>query len=93
MLAGGIAHDFNNILSAILGNINLVRHIIAPGEKRAHTFLEEAEKASLRAQDLTQQLLTFSKGGEPVRKTASMIEIIKDSTEFVLRGSGIKYDL
>lgn len=91
ILAGGIAHDFNNILSAILGNINLVRHIIAPGEKRAHTFLEEAEKASLRAQNLTQQLLTFSKGGEPVRKTASMIEIIKDSTEFVLRGSGIKY--
>ncbi|MHB8809152.1 MAG: PAS domain-containing hybrid sensor histidine kinase/response regulator [Desulfobulbaceae bacterium] len=91
ILAGGIAHDFNNILSAILGNINLVRHIIAPGEKRAHTFLEEAEKASLRAQGLTQQLLTFSKGGEPVRKTASIIEIIKDSTEFVLRGSGIKY--
>ena len=92
VLAGGIAHDFNNILAAILGNINLVRHIIAPGEKRAHTFLEEAEKASLRARSLTQQLLTFSRGGEPVRTAASIIEIIKDSTAFVLRGTGIRYE-
>jgi len=93
VLAGGIAHDFNNILSAILGNINLVRHIISPTERKAHTFLEEAENASIRAKNLTQQLLTFSKGGEPLMKAASISDIIRDSTTFVLRGTDIKYEL
>jgi len=92
ILAGGIAHDFNNILSAILGNINLVRHIIRPDELKAQTFLEQAEKASIRAQNLTQQLLTFSKGGEPLRQKASILQIIGDSTEFILRGTSIKYE-
>ncbi|MEA3428504.1 MAG: PAS domain-containing protein, partial [Thermodesulfobacteriota bacterium] len=63
-LAGGIAHDFNNILMAILGNINLADIYIGKDHK-AHRLLQEAEKASVRAKDLTQQLLTFSKGGDP----------------------------
>jgi len=94
VLAGGIAHDFNNILAAILGNINLALLYIKPEEK-IYSLLKDAEKASLRAKSLTQQLLTFSKGGEPVRKIASISEIITDSAEFVLRGSKIKckYDI
>jgi len=89
LLAGGIAHDFNNILTAILMNISLAKRYAHPGDKLFKS-LAEAEKASLRARDLTQQLLTFSKGGAPIRRTASITELIKDSTEFALRGSNIR---
>ncbi len=92
VLAGGIAHDFNNLLSAILGNINLVRREL---EKNSHPYalLAEAEKASHRARYLTQQLLTFSKGGEPLRESANLAEIINDNAKFTLRGSNIQYTL
>lgn len=88
VLAGGIAHDFNNILAAILGNINLALMDINL-ETETRKRLTEAEKASIRAKDLTQQLLTFSKGGEPVKETTSIPKIIKDSAEFVLHGSNV----
>ncbi len=88
VLAGGIAHDFNNILTAILGNINLAGLYIEK-ENEAHSLLKEAEKASLRAKDLTHQLLTFSKGGTPVRETASIKQVLTDSADFVLRGSNV----
>ncbi len=89
LLAGGIAHDFNNILTAILGNISLARMDTAPGSA-IHDSLEQAEKASLRAKELTQQLLTFSKGGTPVKKLASLDQLLRDTTDFVLSGSKIK---
>lgn len=90
VLAGGIAHDFNNILAAILGNISLAKLQLDPGTNpQARKLLEGAEKASLRARNLTQQLLTFSKGGEPVKKVESISEIIKDSTDFILSGAKI----
>ncbi len=86
VLAGGIAHDFNNLLSAIMGNIELAAMDLAPGDE-ARESLSRAEKAVVRAADLTQQLLTFSKGGAPIRKAASITELIKDSADFALRGS------
>ena len=89
LLAGGIAHDFNNLLTAILGNIGLAKRYIGSPEK-ATGRLSEAERASLRARDLTRQLLTFAKGGSPVKKTASMTEIIHESASFALRGSNVK---
>jgi len=90
VLAGGIAHDFNNILTSILANINLAELYVNSEEEKVQKLLREAEKASLRARDLTRQLLTFSKGGEPVKRLASIAEIIKDSAEFTLHGSNIK---
>ncbi|KAF5425355.1 MAG: PAS domain-containing protein, partial [Candidatus Methanomarinus sp.] len=66
ILAGGIAHDFNNLLTVILGNILLAKKDVDP-EDRVFNVLLEAEDASLRAKDLTQELLTFSKGGEPIQ--------------------------
>ncbi|MDH5298447.1 MAG: PAS domain S-box protein, partial [Desulfobulbaceae bacterium] len=90
VLAGGIAHDFNNILAAILGNISLAMQFVT--EEKTHQLLEQAEKASLRARDLTQQLLTFSKGGEPIKKLAAITEIIRESSQFVLRGSNVRCD-
>jgi len=94
VLAGGIAHDFNNILVAILGNINL--SLMDQNLKdETRKFLKEAEKASVRAKDLTQQLLTFAKGGEPVKKTTSLAHIVKDSANFVLSGLPVtcQYDI
>ncbi len=93
ILAGGIAHDFNNILAAILGNINLALFDDSLKDS-TKTLLSEAEKASLRAKDLTQQLLTFSKGGEPVKETSSLEDVIKESASFVLSGDKVacKYD-
>jgi len=89
VLAGGIAHDFNNLLTGILGNISLAKMYVGPATK-AHARLEEAEKASERTRDLTRQLLTFSKGGAPVKKVASMARIIMDSASLVLRGSNVR---
>ncbi len=89
VLAGGIAHDFNNILTAILGNLSLVGHSLAKEEREILELVEQAKKAALSARDLVQQLRTFAKGGEPVRKTAAIDEIIRESAEFVLRGSSV----
>lgn len=88
VLAGGIAHDFNNILTAILGSINLAL-LDSQLSDKSRRLLSAAEKASLRAKDLTQQLLTFAKGGEPIRQSTSLAELIEDSATFVLSGSNV----
>lgn len=88
VLAGGIAHDFNNILAAILGNIDLTL-LDDNLETGTRKLLTEAKKASIRAKGLTQQLLTFSKGGEPIKETSVITEIIRDSAEFILHGSDV----
>ena len=92
VLAGGIAHDFNNILTAITGNISLAKMFTDPDSK-AQKRLDEAEKACLRATALTQQLITFSKGGVPIKRTTSIKELLKDSASFALRGSNVKCEL
>jgi signal transduction histidine kinase/CheY-like chemotaxis protein len=89
VLAGGIAHDFNNILTSILGNISVAIMHTTP-QSEISQILTNAEKAALRAKDLTMQLLTFSKGGAPLRTSASITDLIKDSTNFILRGSNVK---
>ncbi len=89
ILASGIAHDFNNILTVILGNITLAKMFLEP-ENKVYNRLEGAEKASLRAKDLTQQLLTFSKGGSPVKKISSISDLLTESVNFSLTGSQIK---
>ncbi len=88
ILAGGIAHDFNNILTIVLGYISLAKHSVKSGE--IARILLEAEKASLRAKDLTHQLLTFSRGGSPVKRAISISETIRESANFALRGSNVR---
>ncbi|MFC2021371.1 PAS domain S-box protein [Chloroflexota bacterium] len=90
-LAGGIAHDFNNLLTGIMGNIGLAKRYVEPKTKAEERLLE-AEKASIRAKDLTQQLLTFARGGAPVKNTVSITGLLKESTGFALRGSNIRCD-
>jgi PAS domain S-box-containing protein len=94
VFAGGIAHDFNNLLTAILGNISLAKMYLNRQDE-VYKRLDMTEKACLQARTLTQQLLTFSKGGAPIKKTTTITELIKDSTSFILRGSQVMcvYDL
>ncbi|MGO9567916.1 MAG: PAS domain S-box protein [Desulfomonilaceae bacterium] len=89
VLAGGIAHDFNNILTSILGNIALAKMSPQLPEMISRR-LGEAEKAVARARDLTHQLLTFSRGGAPIKRTASIVELLKDCCEFAARGSNVR---
>jgi len=89
VLAGGIAHDFNNILTSILGNISLAQMELDPGSF-PFLRLNQAEKAIKRARGITSQLLTFSKGGAPVRTVAALPGIITEVTEFALSGSNVR---
>jgi len=88
ILAGGIAHDFNNLLTSLLGNISIAKAMLNP-ESEARHRLDETERASNKAIRLTQQLLTFSKGGEPIKKICNMAELIRDACSFSLSGSNV----
>jgi PAS domain S-box-containing protein len=90
ILAGGIAHDFNKLLASIVGNISHAMQDLDP-KNSAYRQLEGAEKASLRAQDLTRQLLMFSKGGDLVKKTAAIGDLIREVTGFTVPGSRVKF--
>ncbi|MEJ2032595.1 MAG: PAS domain S-box protein [Deltaproteobacteria bacterium] len=91
ILAGGIAHDFNNILTSILGNIELAQMAL-PRESKAAEKIAVAGRACERAKGLSQQLLTFAKGGVPIKKIHSLPDIIKEAAELALRGSNVKID-
>ncbi len=86
LLAGGIAHDFNNILTAILGNISLARQMALTGSDFQES-LHDAERAAFRAQELTRQLLTFAKGGAPVKQLHDIVAVIREAASFTVRGS------
>jgi two-component system, cell cycle sensor histidine kinase and response regulator CckA len=88
-LAGGIAHDFNNLLTVILGNITLAQRQLRPDDK-AIERLSEAERASISAKELTQQLVTFSRGGDPWKKIMAISPVVKNAARFALSGSSIK---
>ena len=89
LLAGGLAHDFNNILSGILGNTQLARLLYEKGDN-IEKYLRGIEDSTNSATTLTQQLLTFSKGGEPVKKQIILNKLLEDSVHFTLRGSNVK---
>jgi PAS domain S-box-containing protein len=89
VLAGGIAHDFNNFLTGIIGNLSLAKMEVHPPHPVSRA-LHEMEKAALRAKDLTQQLLTFSKGGAPVKQITRVDELVRESAQFALRGSNVR---
>ena len=92
--AGGIAHDFNNLLTAILGNISLAKMQTVPTSP-VYARLESAELASVRAQGLTRQLLTFAKGGAPVKELTDLGNLIRETARFSLRGtkSFVEFDI
>ncbi len=92
ILAGGIAHDFNNLLTAMLGNISLAK-VLGPLGPEVLERLNDAEQAALRARHLTSQLLTFAKGGAPIKKIISMGALVEDMAGFAVRGSNVRCEL
>ncbi len=92
IMAGGIAHDFNNLLTAILGNISLLRFSGIASDKQVNECIDEAEKACMRAGLLTRQLLTFSRGGAPVREIISIEALVQSALEVSPRREGLQYD-
>jgi len=91
-LAGGIAHDFNNLLTSITGNICLAQMELDP-ESAASGLLREAEKASVRTKDLTARLITFSRGGEPVKKVISIEDLVNDCVSSMLSDFSIACEI
>ena len=89
VLAGGIAHDFNNLLTAIMNNLFLMKKHISPEEK-VYERIIATERASTRAQGLTHQLLTFAKGGAPIKGLIDIRELVNESCSISLRGSNVK---
>ncbi len=89
ILAGGIAHDFNNLLAGILANLQLAQIKLEHGND-IKKYLNETVETTRKASELTKQLLTFSKGGAPVKQAASIADLIKDTVNFCLTGSNIK---
>lgn len=87
-LAGGIAHDFNNILMALYGNISLAREDL-PSSHPASQPLGEAERSLNRAVRLTRQLLTFARGGEPIKEDVSIGQLVEEVAHFDLTGSNV----
>ncbi|MBE0576393.1 MAG: PAS domain S-box protein [Desulfuromonadales bacterium] len=89
VLAGGIAHDFNNVLTGLYGNIALAKMKLA-NDHSGFRFLEAAEQSMLRTTLLTNRLLTFAKGGDPVTENISLVSLIEEVVNLSLSGSNVK---
>jgi PAS domain S-box-containing protein len=93
-LAAGIAHDFNNLLTGLIGNISLAQLQVDKGQQ-AWELLDEAQRAAVRGTALTRQLLTFAKGGAPVRTRTNIVQVVRDSANLAASGSNVqcRFDL
>lgn len=97
VLAGGIAHDFNNLLMGLQGSLDLIKISCGKEQEKTEDYLARADHAIERAVALAQQLLTFAKGGAPIKERdgVRLQDLVQESAEFVLHGSQIRveYDL
>jgi len=91
-LAAGIAHDFNNLLTGMFGSLEMARKFVDSREKVLH-YISNALSVYERAKNLTMQLLTFSKGGQPIKKLHFLQEILENTARFALSGTNISYEL
>lgn len=89
LFAGGIAHDYNNILTVIQGNVSLIE-LYAKENEKILAFLSEIKIAVNQSKTLTHQLLTFSKGGEPIKKVVQIEEVVRETVNLGLTGSNVK---
>ncbi len=88
LMAGRIAHDFNNLLTSILGNLSLIKRNINSTD-RIYKYIENIEKTTWRVSELTDQLIIFSKGGNPKRKRISLESVLRETVNLTLNGSNI----
>lgn len=89
IFAGGIAHDINNFFTGMLGCIALAKKNLAGAESGAMKYLDDAESTALKARGLAEQLLTFSKGGEPVKRIISVDDMLNLAADFILSGTRV----
>jgi len=94
ILAGGIAHDFNNMLGIITGNVSYALYRCKPDEE-LFEVLSDIQEGARQSHKLAKQLLTFAKGGVPIKKTVNINQIIREAAQFVTRGASTqcKFDL
>ena len=92
VLAGGIAHDFNNLLTVIIANIGLAT-LDERVREAAGSTLRDAELGAKRAAELTQQLLTFARGGDPVREAVLLPDIVREAADFACHGSKVRCEI
>ena len=90
ILAGGIAHDFNNILTSILGNISLIELYIK--DKKPLEIVERLKNAVKRAENLSKKLMTFSKGRFLIKESGNIVELIKNTAEFIFTGTSVEIE-
>ncbi|MGE5389440.1 MAG: ATP-binding protein [Deltaproteobacteria bacterium] len=91
ILASGIAHDFNNILTIISGNNSLAGIILEEkGDYEVQELLDEVQRGVMQARELTEQLMTFSRGGVPIKEASSIETLVREVAGFVLRGSNVR---
>ena len=91
-MAGGIAQDFNTLLSAILRNVFLAKISVPDEDKMLEEGLAVAEKAGLRAKELTHLLITVAKGGYPVRKVTDLAPLLREAAGLIPAGQNIRVD-
>jgi len=94
VLAGGIAHNFNNLLTVIIGNLSLSDRMPSTDDEAREQW-DDALGAAVQAKQLTQQLLTFSSGGLPVKQSVALDELIEEVVNLATSGSSIasRFDL
>lgn len=88
ILAGGLAHEYNNILTSTLGYISLALKAI-PSDSKLAARLNKVEKAGLRAKEISSRLLTFSRGGEPVKAAGDIVKVLKKAVRLVPKPAGV----
>jgi len=91
ILASGVAHDFNNLLTGILGNISLVKQYL-DSEDMIFKRLSTAERSCLEAREITSRLITFSKGGEPVKKVTRVQQLLKEAHCPLIKDTNITFE-
>lgn len=92
VLAGGIAHDFNNFLTVVQGNIEMAKLRLDPDEP-VQAILDQTATACQRATFLSSQLLTFAKGGTPVRRLVSVAGLVMDAVHLARAGAQTSIDV
>ncbi|MFT5086983.1 MAG: PAS domain S-box-containing protein [Planctomycetota bacterium] len=90
ILAGGIAHDFNNMLTGVIGNFALLELVLDKGSD-AYKMAENGKRAADQSKDLAKQLLTFAKGGAPIKEAVSIAEVIREAAEFAMEHASVEY--
>ena len=92
LLARGFAHDFNNLLTVLLGNLSLAEMQLEP-DAPSRQEISAARRASLQAQNLVQQLLTFARGGVPIRQPTELVRLVREWFAEWPRRPGLDYQL